>query len=79
MHFLQVAYDFLASSAVGNVVSGFLAIGGLDLVMRLIKTDKPASVLLMVQGIFKAVIKVLGKLDDLIDAIVPQRLKGPGA
>lgn len=49
--------------------------GAIEIVMRLLKTEQPKSLLLVVSEILKMVAKVAEKCASLVDALIPQRLK----
>lgn len=50
-------------------------ITALEFLMRFIKTDKPASVIHMIAGFIGKAGDVLKKVADILDKILPQRLK----
>jgi len=47
----------------------------LEFVLRLLPTEKPKSILLLVSGICKAVGSAFSLVSSIIDRVVPQRLK----
>lgn len=85
---LHQAAEFLTGSWLNMIVSSLLGLGGLDVVMRLIRTDKPVSVLIGLRGLIAAgraisrgVIHVLNEfdaaaiaLDRQVSRLIPQRL-----
>lgn len=62
--------DFLNSGA--GITTATLA---LELVLRVVKTEKPKSILLGISGVLKAAIAVAAKLDSFLDKVVPQQIK----
>ena len=47
----------------------------LEFVLRLLPTEKPKSILLLVSGVCKAVGSVFTVASSIIDRVIPQRLK----
>lgn len=62
--------DFLNSGA-GITTATLL----LELILRVVKTEKPKSILLGFSGILKGAISVAAKLDSFLDKVVPQQIK----
>lgn len=55
-----------------------IALGfALEIALRLMKTDKPVSILRVVSGVLKGIIKVALALDALLDKVVPQNVVVP--
>ncbi len=46
-----------------------------ETILRFVKTDKPASILYMVEKILKALGSAFGSIASFIDSILPQRVK----
>ncbi len=90
---MNTAADFISSSLVNTVLAALIGLGGVDTIVRIIKTDKPVTVLLGLRKLLggamllaKGAIRVLasfdvllGKLDGVIDRLIPQRLKETNA
>ena len=49
--------------------------GVLDFVFRMIKTEKPKSIVYLIADMFKLIGKGLAKIGELMDKVLPQRLK----
>lgn len=43
----------------------------LEVLMRVIKTDKPVSILRLISAVLKGVVKVLLAVDGLVDKLIP--------
>lgn len=69
-HFLGV----ISGSGVEGVIATIASLGVIDVIMRLIKTQKPVDVLRIISKFFVGLSAVLVKLAQLIDRIVPPRL-----
>jgi hypothetical protein len=70
MEVVNNVLDFLNSGA--GITTATLA---LELILRLVKTEKPKSLLIAASGILKMGIAVAVKLDSFLDKLVPQQLK----
>lgn len=62
----------LLSSAEGASVTIAIV---LEVVFRMLPSEKPIGVILMVSGIIKGVGNVLIKLSSLVDKVIPQKIK----
>lgn len=69
---LEKAREWLDAAGMGTVflVLSFIVESGL----RLIKSEKPRSIMLYVAGLLKVLADVLGKLAGLLDRLIPQRI-----
>lgn len=47
----------------------------LEVVLRLVKSEKPMSVLLMIAKALEVVGKIASKIAELLNKVIPQRLK----
>jgi len=47
----------------------------LEFVLRLVKSDKPLSILYVISNVIKKLSEILTKVSDLLDKVIPQRLK----
>lgn len=65
---------FIGQPAVATVL-----IFVLEVVLRLVKTDKPLSILIIISGGLKGVIKVALAVDGLLDKVIPQKVTPPAA
>lgn len=81
---LHTVTGVLTGGTLNMVLTTFTSIGGLDIIMRLVKTDKPASVLQVFRAGVAGLRHLLGALDELLGAtdaligkLVPQRLLNP--
>lgn len=81
-HLLQSTLDLLNSQAVQNALATLAGVGALDMACRLVKTDKPINVLIGFHHLLEGVKNVLSelqalssKVDSVITAVIPQRLK----
>ena len=72
MDFLIQIKDFLQGSAMAQVaIIGMV----LDFILRLIKTDKPASILLLVAKFAEVIAEILKAFSALVGKVVPDRVK----
>lgn len=72
MEFLDQAIKFIQDNLVG--ASATIAIV-LEFAFRLVKTEKPLSILHVVAGAAKKLADVFKLLGDFLDKVLPQRLK----
>ena len=72
MEFLNNLFNQIPGGE-NTVIAGIAA--AIEIAMRLLKTEQPKSLLLVVSGVFKMVAKIAEKLASLVDALIPQRLK----
>ena len=47
----------------------------LEMVMRMVKTDKPMSIIYIVSGFLKKSSELLSLIASLLDKVLPQRVK----
>lgn len=73
MEFLNHISDVL-SKAMSAPVLASIAIG-IEFAMRMIKTDKPMSIAYAVAGAVKTAGDILTKCGQLMDKVLPQKLK----
>jgi len=72
MEFLNNLFNQIPGGE-NTVVVGIAA--AIEVAMRLLKTEQPKSLLLVVSEILKMIAKVAEKTASLVDALIPQRLK----
>lgn len=73
MEFLQKLADQIAAFGTGPAMA---VIGMMiEMGLRLLKTEKPLSILLLVSGFLKGVANVFTAASSIIDKVVPQRIK----
>lgn len=72
MEFLQKALEFLTNIDGSVIMTAGIVV---EVVFRLVKTDKPRSLLLMAAQALEAGGKVAIKAAELINKVIPQRLK----
>ena len=48
---------------------------GLEIAMRLLKTEKPKSMILVASAVAKLVVKIIEKADAFVSALIPQNIK----
>lgn len=48
----------------------------LEAVLRLVPSEKPRSILLMVDALLKSIAALCSKCADFLDKVIPQKLKG---
>jgi hypothetical protein len=65
-----------------DVVTHFMSTGAfaalamiIEMLLRVIKTDKPVGILHMISGLFKKVGELMMVVASLLDKVLPQRLK----
>lgn len=71
MEFIQQAIDFLTSA---SGMSATIAIT-LDFVFRLFPSSKPLSIVHLVAAFVKLLAEALTKLSELLDKVLPQKIK----
>ena len=54
-----------------------VVLGVIDFLVRKFPTKNPTSLLILVSGVLKAVIKILEKLDGFVGLFIPQNVKPP--
>lgn len=69
-HLISVMPSAGLLSSIGVVV---------EVLLRLIPSQKPMSILLMVQSVAHALVALLGALSSALDAVIPQKLSPPQA
>jgi len=72
MEFLDKALEFLASVSGPSIATVAIV---LEFAFRLVKTEKPRSILIMAADIMGAAGKVLSKASEILGKVIPQRLK----
>lgn len=71
MEFLDKILAFIASAQGASVTIAIV----LEFAFRMIKTEKPLSVLHVASSFIKKSAEILGKVADLLDKVLPQKLK----
>lgn len=84
-HALQVLNHLLEvvnGSGILKAISTLTGLGIIDIILRLLKTEKPISILILigkslvkVSQIFDSASKLAHRLSEIIDSVIPQRLK----
>lgn len=69
-HILEVIGMIPTEGAIVVVLAG-----AVDLVLRLVKSEKPLSVMYLIVDVLKALEKGLEKVAQFLDKVLPQRLK----
>jgi hypothetical protein len=77
MEFLNSITAYLNGESFKQLLAIFGTLGGLDLLLRLAKTEKPLSLLIVFSGFLKAAIKLALAVDAALDKVLPQRVKAP--
>lgn len=82
VQYLGMANEALGGGAIAKAVATMVSLGVVDILCRLLKTEKPWSVLLGLSAALKiavkigeAFVKVCLSADKLLDQVIPQRLK----
>lgn len=73
MEFLQKLIDMVTNFMTTGVFAAVAMI--VEMLLRVIKTDKPVGILHFVSGLFKKVAELMMALASLLDKILPQRIK----
>lgn len=71
MEFLDKILAFLASAEGASLTIAVVV----EFVLRTIKTEKPLSVLYLAANVIKKSGEILVKISNLMDKVLPQRLK----
>ncbi len=72
MALLQTILDFISNNLMAVATSVAFV---LEFLMRIIKTEKPKSILLMIAGFLALVGSIFSKLAEFLNKIIPQNLK----
>jgi hypothetical protein len=73
MQFLDKIIELISSFMTGPIFATVAVV--LEMFMRLIKTDKPIGFIHMIAGILNKVGSLFSKLAELLDKLLPQKLK----
>ena len=57
----------------GGVVGGIAIV--VELLLRLVKSDRPRSIIHLVSRVMQAIAALIGRAGDLLDKVLPQKLK----
>ena len=82
LHAVQAVYAFWTSSQLNFWIGSVISTGAVDIVLRLVKTDKPIDVMRLIGSFLTKlgdVFDYLGKISrvigSMIDRVIPPRLK----
>ena len=73
MEFLQSVINSISEFMTGGVFATVVIV--LEMVMRMVKTDKPMSIIYIVSGFLKKSSELLSLIASLLDKVLPQRVK----
>jgi DNA-binding HxlR family transcriptional regulator len=71
MEFLDKVLEFIATAEGASLTIAVVV----EFVLRMIKSEKPLSVLYLAANVIKKSGEILVKIGNLLDKILPQRLK----
>lgn len=74
MEYLEKILALIPSVDAGYVASITVA---LEFILRLIKSEKPLSILYIIAAVIKKLAEILLKISLLLDKVLPQRVKAP--